>query len=459
MKYWGMEWHDDILDLHKKYGRIVRVAPNELSVVHPDGLKQLFSFRSNTEKTEWYHTWEILAGVEVPSLFPGQDKKVHSFLRKRVAAAYSMSTVLRTEKHIQSCMDLLWRQLKKHADTGHPVDMSNWTSYLAYDVVGELAFGEKFGSLESETDVMDLVKNSLGVNFMIANIGHYPGQAWLVKNWVFETVMKWCGNKSPIEDFFTWTSRAVQDRMSDKALSKRHDMLSYFIDMKDVNGNPANFREILLETHNIVGAGADTTSIGLRAALYFTCTRPIVYAKLQAEIDQYYDTRGLSGHITYTQTQELPYLKAVVKEALRLFPSISYQLLRKAPENMVIDGNVIPAGASVGISPRAQNRDPAVWGEDAEEFRPERWLEDPSKVSRMDEMSMTFGGNGPRVCMGKNIALVEIFLFLAQLLRNFNLEFASPDKPWRVETYWLSFQFDMLMYLTKRECMNLKDVD
>lgn len=252
MKYWGMEWHDDILDLHKKYGRIVRVAPNELSVVHPDGLKQLFSFRSNTEKTEWYHTWEILAGVEVPSLFPGQDKKVQSFLRKRVAAAYSMSTVLRTEKHIQSCMDLLWRQLKKHADTGHPVDMSNWTSYLAYDVVGELAFGEKFGSLESETDVMDLVKNSLGVNFMIANIGHYPGQAWLVKNWVFETVMKWCGNKSPIEDFFTWTSRAVQDRMSDKALSKRHDMLSYFIDMKDVNGNPANFREILLETHNIV---------------------------------------------------------------------------------------------------------------------------------------------------------------------------------------------------------------
>jgi cytochrome P450 len=100
-------------------------------------------------------------------------------------------------------------------------------------------------------------------------------------------------------------------------------------------------------------------------------------------------------------------LQAVVKEATRLLPSIVFQLLRHTPENFVVRGEHIPAGTSVGISPISQNRDRDIFGEDANEFRPERWLENRDKAGYMDTCLMTFGGSGPRMCVGKNIALVR----------------------------------------------------
>lgn len=84
-----------------------------------------------------------------------------------------------------------------------------------------------------------------------------------------------------------------------------------------------------------------------------------------------------------------------------------FQLLRHAPDNFIVDDKVIPPGTPVGISPLAQNRDRAIWGNDADVFRPERWLEDEEKAKYLETANMTFGGSGPRMCIGKNIALVR----------------------------------------------------
>lgn len=164
------------------------------------------------------------------------------------------------------------------------------------------------------------------------------------------------------------------------------------------------------------GAGADTTSIGMRSCLYYLCRNPKAYVRLQKEIDDYYEKNELAKPITYNQTQQLEYLKAVVKESTRLLPSINYQLLRYAPDaGMTVDGKYIPGGTEVGISPIAQNRDKAIWGQDAEEFRPERWIEDEARARYLDTMTMTFGGNGPRMCVGRNIALVILKLHLVSV--------------------------------------------
>lgn len=148
----------------------------------------------------------------------------------------------------------------------------------------------------------------------------------------------------------------------------------------------------------------------MRACLYYVCTHPAVYKRLQAEIDEYFAARPGQQGIPYNEARQLPYLQAVVSEATRLHPSIVYQLLRRAPSpgGMTVAGHAIPAGTAVGISPRAQNRDRAVWGEDADCFRPERWLEDPVRARYFESVTMTFGGNGPRMCIGRNIALVRV---------------------------------------------------
>ena len=145
----------------------------------------------------------------------------------------------------------------------------------------------------------------------------------------------------------------------------------------------------------------------MRSCVEYVCSRPDVYRKLQEEVDEFYRTNGSDTPITYLQTQQLPYLNAVVREALRLRPSIIGQLLRHTPEGgLVIDGKFIPANTPIGMSPLAQNRDKKVWGEDANEFKSERWLESEAKARQLESYNMTFGGNGPRMCVGRNIALV-----------------------------------------------------
>lgn len=134
---------------------------------------------------------------------------------------------------------------------------------------------------------------------------------------------------------------------------------------------------------------------------------PHVYNRLKEEVDQFYKDNNLTGPITYLQTQKLPFLQAVVKEAMRVLPSIVFQLLRYSPPGFSVRGQEIPPGTAVGISPVAQNHDTEIWGPDADEFRPERWLEDEARAKYWDTSLMTFGGNGPRMCIGRNIALVS----------------------------------------------------
>jgi cytochrome P450 len=162
---------------------------------------------------------------------------------------------------------------------------------------------------------------------------------------------------------------------------------------------------LMIETS---GAGADTTSIAMRSCLYYLGQNPAVLSKLRDEIDAFHQSQESPDKIiTYHQASGLPYLGAVIKEATRLFPSINFMLPRHAPPDFEVQGYRIPSSVQVGISPIAQNRDRAIWGEDADVFRPERWLEDEEHAKFLESHNMLWGGSGPRSCVGKNIALVS----------------------------------------------------
>ncbi|KAJ5382246.1 hypothetical protein N7517_000157 [Penicillium concentricum] len=447
--YWRGTWHDDILKLHNTYGRAVRIAPNELSLVDAEAIKQLYSHGHHAKKTKWYSVWDVRnAGANV---FSTQDNKEHAFLRKRLSGAYSMTSILKFEQYIQSCLDLFMIQMQKHVGLGKPVNMSEWTNMLAFDVVGELAYGSPLGQLESGTDTLN-IRSSIYQYFQWgSNLGHFPGQISLLQNPFASSIRRFLGLADGPVHFQRWSSEQVRKRQEGKNISERKDMLYHFINMKGPDGAPASHGEILMETLNIVGAGADTTSIGMRSTLHYICLNPERYARLQEEIDTYYKDNTLTSPITYTDTLKLPYLCAVVKEATRLLPSIVYQLLRHVPEQgLMIDGKSIPPGTPVGVSPIAQNRDQAIWGADADIFRPERWLEDEQMARRYEVANMTFGGNGPRMCIGRNIALVEIHKFIAQLLRNFDVELVNLEVPWRITSVWFAFQHDMNVILKPR---------
>lgn len=217
----------------------------------------------------------------------------------------------------------------------------------------------------------------------------------------------------------------------------------------------------------VSGAGADTVASAMRSCLLYICLHPRVYRRVQQEID----SLEVESSITYSQTHDLSYLRAACNEAMRLFPSIVFPLPRCIASDLSIDGKPIPAGTVVSVSPGAQNRDPTIFGPDPHCYRPERWLESDTTFKTMAQNVMTFGGNGPRNCIGQNIALVsmgliyihlvhmltllmgqvEIYKFIAQTLQNFDVAFCNPAFPWRVTSYWIAYQREMSVILTPRK--------
>lgn len=142
----------------------------------------------------------------------------------------------------------------------------------------------------------------------------------------------------------------------------------------------------------------------MRSAIYRLATNPAVLQKLREELDAI----ASEEPITYKETQKLPYLKAVVRESLRMYPSVPAPLYRNVPAGgLTVDGHFIPPGAIVGISSLAQNRDTAIFGKDADVFNPDRWLGDESEARYLEAALFNFGGAGPRSCPGRDLAMVS----------------------------------------------------
>jgi cytochrome P450 len=100
-----------------------------------------------------------------------------------------------------------------------------------------------------------------------------------------------------------------------------------------------------------IGAGSDTTAITLSSILYHLLKYPKTYQRLQDEIDTAAKEGRVSDPVTFKEAQELPYLQAVIKEALRMHPAIGLPMQRIVPpEGTIIAGRFIPGGSSVGIN-------------------------------------------------------------------------------------------------------------
>lgn len=176
-----------------------------------------------------------------------------------------------------------------------------------------------------------------------------------------------------------------------------------------------------------VFAGSDTTSISLNATYYNIIKNPRVQVKLRAELDDAHARGALSDPPSFAETQALPYLQAVLKEALRMHPAVGLCLWRIVPAGgATLAGQYFPAGTNVGVNCWVAHRNKEVWGEDAEEFRPERWLDSSEeKLKAMNAMYMPFG-LGSRTCIGKNISLLEISKVIPHLVRKFDATLIDP---------------------------------
>lgn len=342
----------------------------------------------------------------------------------------------------------------------------------AFDVVGELTFAEKFGFLEKGTDVDGMMKAIEGMLVYASQCGQVPeAHPFLLGNPLFPILLpqmeSW--NQTLMFTLKAINSRTRLSRNGELELEGRvsDDMLSKWAAVKSADPLKMNTRDVVVHlSTNVrktvhlnvshtkcpsqVFAGSDTTAIALRAILYFLMKNPDKMQKLQQEIEDAQNTGNLSDPISDKEARALPYLNAVVKEAMRLHPSVGLLLERHVPPGgATICGQYIPGGTIVGINPWVVQHDPDIFP-NPEAFEPERWLKaDSERLINMERAFLNFGA-GSRQCIGRNISLIEMRKIIPQLLREFDISMTGV-REWKVRNVWFTQQKLPLCLLKRRK--------
>jgi len=136
----------------------------------------------------------------------------------------------------------------------------------------------------------------------------------------------------------------------------------------------------------------------------------VTNTKVQATLLRELSSAAISSPIRDAEARKLPYLQAVIKEGLRIFPPVAALFLKDVPAGGdTINDIFVPGGTAIGSSPFGLMRNTKVWGEDASLFRPERWLEgDAEEIQKKESNLDLVFGYGKYQCLGKNIARMEL---------------------------------------------------
>ncbi|CUA69925.1 Benzoate 4-monooxygenase [Rhizoctonia solani] len=458
--------HSELVQqLHEKYGTFVRLGPNHISIADPEALEVVYGHAFL--KSEFYH---IFQNGSKKDLFNTLDKAEHSKKRKRLAPIFSPQNSLtfepRVRRHIRElcaqwdlrCSEAArgvsgvnWEARKGQA----VIDICDQFSYLAFDIIGDLALGSPFGLIQAQKDSslaiesidangepqrgtveIPIVKTIVNGGIVAMSVGVFPSWAHRISH-----LLPW--NISGFYDrlnFFKLTIASVDAKLKrgqrdDIVDGKRSiDLLDKLLEVRDEDGNSLSIDELYAEAFLLLVAGSDTTSNTLGSLYYHLAMHPEIQRQLQAELDQHvpYDPSLEAGNkegltapsydaiAQYDDIKNLPYLNACIKEALRIHAPVATGLPRVVPPGKMITiaGQTFKAGSVISVPSYTTNRS-SVWGNDAAEFRPERWLNDESHS--LNKYFVPFSV-GPRACVGRNLAQIELTLVVATLVRRYEIE-------------------------------------
>jgi cytochrome P450 len=208
--------------------------------------------------------------------------------------------------------------------------------------------------------------------------------------------------------------------------------------------------QLIQQVFLFIIAGSNSTAHALRMTLLSLITTSSASAALVAEIRS--AASRITVPISWADAQALPYLQAVVREGLRMWPPVQgLGFKRVPPGGDVISGLFVPGGTEVGQGFFAIGRSVAVWGDDADIFRPERWLEaDDERLRVMNAAVDTHFGAGKYSCLGKPIAMMELTKAVFELMRNYEFAILNAECPIKTQTSVFMSASDFWVRATRR---------
>ncbi|CEP14836.1 hypothetical protein [Parasitella parasitica] len=229
------------------------------------------------------------------------------------------------------------------------------------------------------------------------------------------------------------------------------DLLSRFMEAHNENDQPLSNRELRDIVLNFVIAGRDTTAQALSWTFYMLLLHPRVESKLLKEVLQNItDDVADDPVILYEVIKNMTYAHAVFYEVLRLYPSVPNNQKYALNVDILPDGTPIRKGDYVMWCPWAQGRTEAVWGPDAKEFKPERWITAYGELRRESQGQWPAFHAGPRVCLGQNLATLEALVAMVFLVKRYRFRLVPGQNITYQVSLTLPMKEGMRVYVHKR---------
>ncbi|WQF84543.1 Putative cytochrome P450 [Colletotrichum destructivum] len=404
--------HRRILALHREYGPVVRIAPDELAYNHPDAWRDIHGHLKNGTGD---HGRDPVFTVDSRHSIIGAAREDHSRFRRALSHGFSAQSMANQEPIIKGYVDLLLRKLhEKSAGGTRSLDMVSWYNWTTFDIIGDLAFGEPFNCLD-DSDYHPWVKlifDNVKAGAFRLNARRYPLVEKLLMNFVPANL------KRKRAQHVALTHEKVTKRLS--AESTRPDFMDSMLRKSDAR--ELTFDELKSNASTLIIAGSETTATALSGITYFLLSDAGVYRKLNDEIR---GTFATEGEIDMVSVQKLGYLQAVINEGLRMYPPVPTGIVRRVTEDGgVFLGQYVPSGAWHWPT----YHDPENFTL-PDSFIPERWLNDPRFAGDRRDGFQPFTV-GPMNCIGRNLAYAEMRLILARLIWNFDMTLTEDSKGW-----------------------------
>ncbi|KAG6001640.1 hypothetical protein E4U21_003995 [Claviceps maximensis] len=440
--------HLELYQVCEKYGQIARISPNDIVTCDIGLIRRMLSVRSQYTRSAWYNGMRF--EPQKNNIVSMRDDATHAIMRSRMAAGYSGKDVENLEPKIDAGVMNLISLIDSYVSAKKILDLGRKVQYMAVDVVTELLFGESFGDLAADADVH----------------GYLGAMERFVPTLIVSTVLSWIipllglplfrplvpseHDVLGVGRIMGIAKRVVSERFGpEKKTSK--DMLGSFV----ARGLTQEQAESEIAASII--AGSDTIATAIRSTMLYIITNPRVLAKVQHEIDTAELTRPVAS---YAELRRMTYLQAVIKEGLRMHPPAAGAMSKEVPrDGDNWNGVSFPPGTRISLSMWGVFRSRAVWGADADEFRPERWLE--AGAERRAEMDSTWDllfSAGKWSCLGKNVAQIELNKTLVELLRRFDFCITDPTRPWKSISCGVFLQTDMWVRAHRRETSTAGDL-
>ncbi|GME38129.1 Benzoate 4-monooxygenase cytochrome p450 protein [Neofusicoccum parvum] len=410
--YHNCHYYQKIAELHKIYGPVIRITPNEIHLSDPENYDKIYYMGTRFWKSPIFY-----GAFAIPySTFSTPSNEVHKHRRGMINPMFSRKMVLDLEEVVQEKAHKLTKRMEAGILDKKPVDLHHGFRSVSVDVITDYAFDRSYNLLDTPDfgkKFFALVRGIGAAMWVFQQLPSLQRLALKTPPWLAPYLSEPLGQVTKLQMI-----EEVKERLADGKLNQtRPTIFSELLNPKNNDGLPIPTSwQLKDECYSMLAAAADTTGNALSTACYHTLAGREIYARLRDELVAKFPDSNQT--LSFVALEKLPYLTGVIKEGLRLSFGVPGRLPRVTPEGgATFNGYFVPEGTIVGMSSWLMHRNEDVFP-DPMKFDPARWL-NPENSRRLDRYLVAFG-KGSRQCVGMPLAYCELYVTLGTFFRRFS---------------------------------------